>query len=531
MYAAARPGTPCKDAGAREEDYQRRVAALRWVDSEIRRLLRAIRREAPDDGRITFGELHTRVGAQFDAISGALVAARRRGAVAYEGGGLLLRGTHDGVVITLIREDIPDTRLPRREELSRPPRASLASRDVCGGCSKLVLSQDPQFRIEAGGIAFHPQCFVCTQCRCPLRDGEFCVVNRRAYCRPHYAQTFQARAGFDFDAERERAIYSGEGSAPGSPATRSPARSPLRASHRVSQSIKHALSPRPRQRQDDQQPAVREGYKTIRESRTGVLGSNRGDRTSLTRSGSMPPRVESPIIMQSPVIPKPPQSPSPTPPSSAPGTLPAVGREWELTDNIIGYIAAKGTYETDIFRNGLFPEELDAMWDEVRRGPKQLDPSDYSCSTAAMCLKRHLLTRDPVIPYAFYDTLMAISRMGMGYKGALLCIAEVVRKSPVENAVVLYKLLLLLEEIAGNKALTGSDSRALGYTFGPVLIRPRHLPDPRSLSPLEFMHFTTNVKFANEIVTCMIDNIQEVFDLVPAIADCLRGRYTSASSP
>eukprot|EP00727_Mastigamoeba_balamuthi_P013755 m51a1_g9001 hypothetical protein (168) ;mRNA; r:106027-106530 len=161
---------------------------------------------------------------------------------------------------------------------------------------------------------------------------------------------------------------------------------------------------------------------------------------------------------------------------------------------------------------------MHSMWEEIQRGGKGMKVDKYSCNTAGMCLKRLLLSRDPIIPYEHYDTLMAIQRTARGAKGALLCISEVIRKLPIGNAVVLYKLLLLLEQISEHRAITGSDAAALGYTFGPALLRRRTLPTSAQ-SALDLMNLATEIKFVNELIVIMIEGIDSAFDSVPAIAN------------
>eukprot|EP00421_Protoceratium_reticulatum_P054879 CAMPEP_0168489464 /NCGR_PEP_ID=MMETSP0228-20121227/68676_1 /TAXON_ID=133427 /ORGANISM="Protoceratium reticulatum, Strain CCCM 535 (=CCMP 1889)" /LENGTH=101 /DNA_ID=CAMNT_0008506135 /DNA_START=42 /DNA_END=343 /DNA_ORIENTATION=+ len=71
------------------------------VPQEVQLLCQEIRRIGAGDS-VTFGELarDERVEQIFEALLGTLKAARKRGALAFEGD-LLLMGQHDNVVITL----------------------------------------------------------------------------------------------------------------------------------------------------------------------------------------------------------------------------------------------------------------------------------------------------------------------------------------------------------------------------------------------------------------------------------------------
>eukprot|EP00727_Mastigamoeba_balamuthi_P007220 m51a1_g3118 hypothetical protein (1833) ;mRNA; r:178494-185083 len=218
-WAAAVEAGNGAESAAREKEYQRKCAAVRWVDSEIRKLIAAIK--ATGSREVAFGALFAATVDSFEALSGTIVAARKRGVVSYEGGGLLLSGTHDAVVIALLKDAIEDSPLPAKdaagagaggaERRSGPPGAQARTRgfesinvanDKCGGCGKRVYAAE---RVDAAGMAFHRPCFVCSQCKCTLRTTDFCMINKTIYCRPHYMQIYQARGGYDgFAGESKR---------------------------------------------------------------------------------------------------------------------------------------------------------------------------------------------------------------------------------------------------------------------------------------------------------------------------------------
>jgi hypothetical protein len=70
--------------------------AIRWVDKEIRKLIRAIKEIAEfnkqtDPHRVTFGELFEETVNVFEALSGTLLTAKKRKVVDYRGDLLLQR--------------------------------------------------------------------------------------------------------------------------------------------------------------------------------------------------------------------------------------------------------------------------------------------------------------------------------------------------------------------------------------------------------------------------------------------------------
>lgn len=56
------------------------------------------------------------------------------------------------------------------------------SRQICGGCQKPVVGET----VNAGGQAFHPDCFVCNYCRKAFTDSSFHQVGGKVFCSLHY---------------------------------------------------------------------------------------------------------------------------------------------------------------------------------------------------------------------------------------------------------------------------------------------------------------------------------------------------------
>eukprot|EP00727_Mastigamoeba_balamuthi_P014424 m51a1_g9606 hypothetical protein (828) ;mRNA; f:1060659-1063701 len=206
--------------------------------------------------------------------------------------------------------------------------------------------------------------------------------------------------------------------------------------------------------------------------------------------------------------------------------LPPVGREWDMTNLLTQYLWMNGTLETDIFRTPLFPDEVAKLWEEIdgRALLTTADLEQFSCNTISICLKRVLVSREPLIPSDMHGALQVVEQTSNNKDVRLLCMSELVSKIPIGNAVILYRLLMLLNEVAENAEVTGSDASALGYTFGPVLIRPKVLP--ANADPKELQKCASTARFANRMVQDMIEDVERVFEAVPPIMQYHRAQET-----
>lgn len=138
------------------KNYERRVKAITWVDKEIRKLIAVL---VKHNKKITFGVLFKITMDDFEAISGTLVAAKKRSVVDFEGQ-LLMQGSHDSVVITLLKETIEDSAIPDKEEFLKAAKAPVRpgggggfkavdmSDNKCATCTKTVY---PNERLGAIG--------------------------------------------------------------------------------------------------------------------------------------------------------------------------------------------------------------------------------------------------------------------------------------------------------------------------------------------------------------------------------------------
>lgn len=188
-----------------EASYERRVKAILWVDREVRALIGWIQKlnEAPGGANKTvkYGKLFDATQEAMEALSGTLVAAKKRGVVQYEGQ-LLMQGMHDNVTIELLKETIEDSVIPdKAAELAKhkaPPlkkggfQAIDTTDNKCAVCTKTVYVNE---RLGAIGKVFHKTCFKCITCKATLSPSAFCCVNGATYCPPHYQQMFAATGG------------------------------------------------------------------------------------------------------------------------------------------------------------------------------------------------------------------------------------------------------------------------------------------------------------------------------------------------
>lgn len=147
----------------------------------------------------------------FEALSGTLVAAKKRGVVKFEGH-LLMQRMHDDVVIELLLDEIEDSPLPpvfvvhlvsavrilliHSSTAAQPitdsaplrPRSNKTQGfdsvaptgpEYCAGCGKVVY---PTERLGVAGKIYHiDKCFTCCQCNTKLQASNFCSVNGKIY--------------------------------------------------------------------------------------------------------------------------------------------------------------------------------------------------------------------------------------------------------------------------------------------------------------------------------------------------------------
>ena len=58
---------------------------------------------------------------------------------------------------------------------------------VCSLCNKHIEGQ----YLIAGGKKLHPQCFVCTTCKCPFVGGKYFNIGEKPYCEEHSKKAYQ----------------------------------------------------------------------------------------------------------------------------------------------------------------------------------------------------------------------------------------------------------------------------------------------------------------------------------------------------
>eukprot|EP00050_Salpingoeca_kvevrii_P006381 m.289018 g.289018 ORF g.289018 m.289018 type:complete len:1086 (+) comp12061_c0_seq1:174-3431(+) len=188
---------------------QRALAAARWVDKELRKLIAQIKnigRQSPDgQWSVTFGELFSQSDHLFEALAGTLKTGRTHKVVTFVGEHLF-QGMHNDVVITLLKEEIADSTLEtysyrqvRRCSFRNSQRKGKGFSDTslqltqskCHVCAKTVY---PVEFVGAADKAFHKNCFRCKDCNCKLTATTYCCTNDMFFCRIHYEQNFK-RAG------------------------------------------------------------------------------------------------------------------------------------------------------------------------------------------------------------------------------------------------------------------------------------------------------------------------------------------------
>ena len=196
----------------------RALLAARWVDKEIRKLIGLVVEHgsgAEGSRVITYGELFKLAEDSMEALSGTLKTAKKQKVVKFEAE-MLFQGQSDAVVITLLKDSIPDSdattytykqvrNVSRRIKPRKPPTtsgfggASLAnSNSKCHICTKTVYAME---FTGASGKAFHKNCFRCKVCNGKLKQDTYATVNDALYCKSHYDALFQKCGTYNFPDE------------------------------------------------------------------------------------------------------------------------------------------------------------------------------------------------------------------------------------------------------------------------------------------------------------------------------------------
>lgn len=91
---------------------KRAQQAAQWVDKEIRKVIAVIqdlgKKNVQGQYEVKFGHLFEQTANMFEALSGTLKTAKKQKVVTFASE-MLLQGAHDTVVITLLKESIPDS--------------------------------------------------------------------------------------------------------------------------------------------------------------------------------------------------------------------------------------------------------------------------------------------------------------------------------------------------------------------------------------------------------------------------------------
>lgn len=184
----------------RDKLRNRRRGGVEFMDTQIRTLITEMKRlsEGPGSGMATvkYGTLFTETTDSMPALSATLTCAKKRGVVVYEGG-MLMQGTSNNVVITLVKDEIEDsadfksvigTAPIKLEDKPRGP-------EKCSFCNKTVY---PSERVHANGHTMHKHCFRCCECNNVLKLAAFAYNGGKFYCETHFQQLFKKGSGYNF---------------------------------------------------------------------------------------------------------------------------------------------------------------------------------------------------------------------------------------------------------------------------------------------------------------------------------------------
>jgi len=191
-----------RKAAEREEERQkirgRRGRATAFVDKEIRAII-AIMQQKPGR-KCSYGELFRDTQDTLSALSATLAMARKKGVVDFEGQAMLMQGTHDHVMIILLRDELEDTAVfqsvyvaPGANPFAKEPTPK--GPEKCVQCGKTVY---PNERVAANGKIMHKSCFRCCQCNMVLKLASYAYNGDKFFCEPHFKQAMSAKASYDF---------------------------------------------------------------------------------------------------------------------------------------------------------------------------------------------------------------------------------------------------------------------------------------------------------------------------------------------
>eukprot|EP01102_Stenamoeba_stenopodia_P019633 TRINITY_DN7463_c0_g1_i1.p1 TRINITY_DN7463_c0_g1~~TRINITY_DN7463_c0_g1_i1.p1 ORF type:complete len:508 (-),score=143.02 TRINITY_DN7463_c0_g1_i1:230-1753(-) len=176
-----------------------------FMDKSIRDLIDIIKKLSRSPGKgmatTTYGELFSTTVDSMPALSATLACAKKRGVVDYDGV-MLVQGVNDGVVITLIKDEIEDSddfksiygAVPIKP-VATAPAANEPTK--CTTCGKTVYVNE---RLAANGKVFHKACFKCLVCQCVLKLAAYAYLDGKFYCENHFHQMVKKNAGYKTDA-------------------------------------------------------------------------------------------------------------------------------------------------------------------------------------------------------------------------------------------------------------------------------------------------------------------------------------------
>ncbi|KAL6072320.1 Eukaryotic translation initiation factor 3subunit A [Balamuthia mandrillaris] len=188
----------------RELNYLRVKKEVQFMDRQIRVLIQEMKRLSPEPteppilARVDYGTLFQKTMGTMPALSATLVVAKKRGVVEYEGS-LLLQGAHDGVIISMLKDEIEDSEIPEQEEREAvvPQHAestpAFSGPEKCAVCEKTVYQLE---RISANGSVFHKACFRCHVCKNTLKLTDYAHLDGKYYCPTHFEQLFKVNANY-----------------------------------------------------------------------------------------------------------------------------------------------------------------------------------------------------------------------------------------------------------------------------------------------------------------------------------------------
>ena len=176
---------------------------------------------------------------------------------------------------------------------------------------------------------------------------------------------------------------------------------------------------------------------------------------------------------------------------------------WIVSDLIRILGEKDATSVRGIFRLSASMIVVENLMEELDRGPVK-DYSQYDALAVACALKtffRQHVEKDPLIPFCFYDELIAISNIDES--DAVSQLHDVVMRLPRGRQITLCYFMCFLNLVSQNSEVNMMPASNLAICIAPNILAPQ-VPDP------SLIMYRNDCQ--NKVVTRMIESYDQVFE-------------------